>query len=128
MKKKLFFVPLVASCGVSFAQPPFSQIHERNFGDQTTEVGNYVELSAISQKREIEITYKVICSIPGKVSEIYVSVGDFVSQGQALIRVDAMKVGNILGAEVKGKVTEILVYKGQIVEAGTLLMKIERSL
>ena len=39
-----------------------------------------------------------------------------------------MKVGNILGAEVKGKVTEILVYKGQIVEAGTLLMKIERSL
>ncbi|WP_279069052.1 biotin/lipoyl-containing protein [Alistipes timonensis] len=127
MKKKLFFIPFVATCGISFAQPPFSQIHERNFGNQTTVVGNYVELSAINKKRETEVTYIVTSCITGKVAKIWVSVGDFVDPGLSLITIEAMKVDNILGAEVKGQVIEILVKPGQSVNVGDILMKVRRT-
>ncbi len=67
----------------------------------------------------------VTAPIPGKVVAIHVSEGDRVSEGQAVIVLEAMKMENELVAEREGVVASVEVSPGDVVAGGTVLVKLE---
>ena len=60
--------------------------------------------------------------MPGLVLEVCVSVGQGVKRGDALLRLEAMKMENDIESQVEGKVKQILVAKGDEVQEGQVLM------
>lgn len=63
--------------------------------------------------------------MPGKITKIFVKVGDMTSKGQALIVMEAMKMEYTLKAEIDGKIQQIEVQVGDQVSLGKNLIKIE---
>jgi biotin carboxyl carrier protein len=69
---------------------------------------------------------KVILSfIPGTVLDILVKQGQYVSKGDDLMILDAMKMQNKLKCSIDGKVKSIAVKKGDKVSKGTILLELE---
>jgi oxaloacetate decarboxylase alpha subunit len=64
-------------------------------------------------------------SAPSPASPAFVSVGDTVSEGQALCILEAMKLMNEISAEEDGVIREICVSNGDPVEYGTVLFYYE---
>ena len=64
----------------------------------------------------------VAAHITGTVWEIKVNVGDSVSEGQALVVLESMKMEMPVESESAGKVTEIHVKEGQPVTEGDPLV------
>ena len=62
--------------------------------------------------------------LPGTILKIQVAVGDTVTEGQALLLLEAMKMENPINAPKAGTVTQILVSAGQSVQAGDNLVVI----
>lgn len=62
--------------------------------------------------------------IPGVVTDIKVSVGDQVLEGETVVILEAMKMENDLVAQVSGTIAEIRVQKGQQVSTGDVLLVI----
>lgn len=75
--------------------------------------------------RNTQIHGTVQSPLPGIITEVKVKVGDKVSIGQTLAKLEAMKMENSIEAEVNGSVTEVYVSKGDSVLEGTALMKIQ---
>ena len=75
--------------------------------------------------RNTQIHGSVQSPLPGIITEVKVKVGDKVSIGQTLAKLEAMKMENSIEAEVNGSVTEVYVSKGDSVLEGTALMKIQ---
>ena len=63
--------------------------------------------------------------MPGKVTAIYVSVGDSVMEGQRLAVLEAMKMEHALVAPRDGVVAEVLAEAGDQIEAGAALVRLE---
>ena len=63
--------------------------------------------------------------MPGLVLQICVSVGQRVKQGDALLRLEAMKMENDVQSQIEGTVVKILVAQGDEVQEGQLLMVLE---
>lgn len=63
--------------------------------------------------------------LPGIITDLKVQVGDKVSPGQIIAKLEAMKMDNSIEAEYSGTVTEVYVSKGDSVLEGTSLMKIQ---
>ena len=55
----------------------------------------------------------------------YVSIGDTVSEGQALCIIEAMKVMNEIEAETSGTITAIVAKDGEPVQFGDTLFRIQ---
>lgn len=64
-------------------------------------------------------------AMPGKVVRILVAVGDWVSHGDGVIVVEAMKMQNELKSHRDGTVKEIRSAEGENVNAGDVLVVIE---
>jgi biotin carboxyl carrier protein len=64
---------------------------------------------------------KIVAPMPGKVVRVLGKPGDAVTERQAVVVIEAMKMENELRAARDGSITEVLVQEGQSVEAGTLL-------
>jgi biotin carboxyl carrier protein len=62
--------------------------------------------------------------IPGAVLEVYVRTGDAVTAGQALLKMEAMKMENVITAPVAGRITTLVVAKGSVVEQGQEMLVI----
>lgn len=62
--------------------------------------------------------------MPGKVLQVGVKPGDDVSAGDPLLILEAMKMENVLAAEVAGTVKEVHVQSGDMVDPGKLLVVI----
>ena len=62
--------------------------------------------------------------IPGKVLKLETEVGKTVKPGDPLLILEAMKMENVLVAEIAGTVKEITVRAGDMVEPGKLLVVI----
>ena len=60
--------------------------------------------------------------MPGKVLQIAVKPGDRVEAGDPLLILEAMKMENVLAAEIPGEVTDVHVAVGDMVEPGKLLV------
>ena len=68
---------------------------------------------------------KVESPITGKITNVNVSKGSMVKEGDTLCLLESMKMENPILAPVEGTVTEVAVSSGQVVEAGDLLAIIE---
>lgn len=68
---------------------------------------------------------KTLAPMPGIVRQVLVAVGDAVKQGQAVARMEAMKMEVPIVAGRDGTVKEICAKPGQIVDAGAELIRIE---
>lgn len=66
----------------------------------------------------------VVSPMPGTVLRILAAKGDAVSQGQAVMVVEAMKMENEIVAPVAGKVAELYVAAGDSVQSGAPLFTI----
>ncbi len=62
---------------------------------------------------------------PSPEAVIFVNVGDFISSGQVLCILEAMKLMNEFKSEVSGKIVKILVENGEAVEFGQPLFLVE---
>lgn len=67
----------------------------------------------------------ILSFIPGTVLDIFVKPGQFVSKGDVLMILDAMKMQNKLKCNIDGKVKSIAVKKGDKVSKGTILLELE---
>ncbi|MCY4540807.1 MAG: ATP-grasp domain-containing protein [Rhodobacteraceae bacterium] len=65
--------------------------------------------------------------MPGIVREVRVEVGDFVSKGDVVAVVEAMKMEHVLTASRDGKVLELRVQEGGLVEAQGVIAELSRS-
>jgi len=63
--------------------------------------------------------------LPGAVLDIFVKVGDTVKQGQHVIKLEAMKMENLIDADHDGVVKEIRVQKNDSVMEGDVLIVLE---
>jgi biotin carboxyl carrier protein len=63
--------------------------------------------------------------MPGAVLELLVEVGQQVNAGQALLKLEAMKMEHVVKTAVAGTVTAIYFQPGDTVEADAQLLKIE---
>ena len=68
-----------------------------------------------------------VMPMAGTVLSVDVAVGEAVSAGQVLARVEAMKLETTLRAGVDGVVTEVCVAAGESATAGTVLVRVEAS-
>jgi len=63
--------------------------------------------------------------MPGKVLDVSVAVGQEVNAGDPLLILEAMKMENVLSAEIAGTVKEVHAKSGDMVEPGKLLVLLE---
>ena len=68
---------------------------------------------------------EVRAPMPGAVLQVFASVGQSVSSGDALIRLEAMKMENDIQSQRDGTVKEVLVAPGDEVREGQVLMVLE---
>jgi biotin carboxyl carrier protein len=68
---------------------------------------------------------EVRAPMPGLVLQVCASIGQRVKIGEALLRLEAMKMENDVQSPAEGTVTEILVEKGEEVQEGQLLIVLE---
>lgn len=76
----------------------------------------------------IEITSPFVGTFyrsPNPQAEMYVNVGDQISNGKVLCIVEAMKIMNEIESEISGKIVEICVENENFVEFGQVLFKVE---
>ena len=67
---------------------------------------------------------KIMAPLPGTITEVKVSVGQSVKEGDTVIILEAMKMQNNIEAEATGTITSILVEKGDTVMEGATLLTI----
>lgn len=85
----------------------------------------------ISKKFKNRKAYKpadpriILSFIPGTVLEIFIKPGQYVSKGEDLMILDAMKMQNKLKCPMDGNVKSILVNKGDKVSKGSVLLELE---
>jgi len=68
---------------------------------------------------------QVIAPMPGLVKQVNIAAGQTVSEGDALVILEAMKMEHTLTAPRDGKVSELNVNAGDQVEDGTILIVLE---
>lgn len=74
---------------------------------------------------KIDFAKIIMSPMPGAIVEVLVKEGDTVVEGQQLCIIEAMKMQNILKAEVEGKVKKVLVRGGDSVAVDELLIELE---
>lgn len=67
----------------------------------------------------------LVTQMPGKVVKVLGEVGSKVSEGQAILILEAMKMENEIKSNMNGHIKAIHVSEGQAIEAGTLMIEIE---
>ncbi len=67
----------------------------------------------------------ITAPLPGAILEVYVKVGDSVSAGQKVLKMEAMKMENEINATANGVVSSIAVKAGDVVNQGQLLLSVE---
>jgi biotin carboxyl carrier protein len=65
--------------------------------------------------------------MPSRVTEVLVSNGDRVEEGQLLLKIEAMKMENQVLSPIAGTVEKVCVSNGQEVAEGELLVKVAAS-
>jgi pyruvate carboxylase len=69
---------------------------------------------------------KHICAtMPGKITKIYVKVGDHVNKGDILVITEAMKIETKIASSIDGTVKEIFLRENDKIEARDLVLELE---
>ena len=83
------------------------------------------EVSAYRDRQQLLDARRACAPVAGKVTQVQVTLGDSVIQGQALVCVEAMKMEMWVAAQAPGIVKAVYVRVGDQVESGALLVEIE---
>ena len=75
--------------------------------------------------KKVDQAKRVTSPMPGSIVSVSVEVGDTVTDGQELLVVEAMKMQNLIKAQVDGKVKKVLVKAGASVAVDQLLIEFE---
>jgi len=119
------------STGVEVAPAP--QKTKKGHQPQLAETITFESRTAVTEEinhKGVEVKAPIVGTFyrsPAPDAEPYVNVGDTVAVGQPLCIIEAMKIMNVIEAEVAGKVTKILVENGQPVEYNQPLFIIEKT-
>lgn len=70
---------------------------------------------------------QVLAPMPGLILEVMVSVGDWVTAGLPIMKIEAMKMENIIPAPCDGVVKEIRAEKGKTVATEDVLMVVDEA-
>ena len=81
--------------------------------------------AASASSKDLAAGEQIKAPLPGTVVEVKVKAGDSVKKGDALLVIEAMKMGNDIMAPKDGKVTGVYAVKGQSVERGFVLVTVE---
>ena len=81
--------------------------------------------AASESSNDLAAGEQIKAPLPGTVVEVKVKAGDSVKKGDALLVIEAMKMGNDIMAPKDGKVTGVYAVKGQSVERGFVLVTVE---
>jgi 3-methylcrotonyl-CoA carboxylase alpha subunit len=103
-------------------QPGRAQVFHRG---QTLELGLREESTAHDD--ESAGGDAVLAPMPGTIIEILVAEGDRVTRGQAVLRLEAMKMEHTLRAPARGKVKGLSAQAGDRVDEGVVLFSVETS-
>lgn len=98
-------------------------------GDETWAY-DIADLSTEGRRRKSTATAtpdQIRAPMPGKITKLFVTVGDAVRQGQALLVMEAMKMEYTLKSDLNTKVEKINVQLGQQVEVGTFLIQLQKT-
>ncbi|WP_341760621.1 pyruvate carboxylase [Candidatus Endowatersipora endosymbiont of Watersipora subatra] len=79
----------------------------------------------VRPKADLDNPSHISSPIPGVISMIMVEAGQYISAGDVLLSIEAMKMETVLHAEKDGKVAEVLVRRGDQVDAKDLLIRFE---
>jgi acetyl/propionyl-CoA carboxylase alpha subunit len=107
---------------------PFRFLHERSATKLRIALGGECfdfDLSAQSGARRAGGSHgnpETRAPMPGKVLQVSVEPGREVAAGDPLLILEAMKMENVLSAEIAGTVKEVNVKAGDMVEPGKLLV------
>lgn len=74
---------------------------------------------------EIELPQENLQMTDGNIFELYVSVGDTVTAGQAIAEVELAKGTFTVSSEYSGKVTEVLCAEGDNILVGDVMVRVE---
>jgi propionyl-CoA carboxylase alpha chain len=72
---------------------------------------------------KIDYAKSIISPMPGAIVQVFVQPGDHVVEGQQLCVIEAMKMQNILKAEIEGKIEQVNVKAGDSVAVDELLIQ-----
>ena len=68
---------------------------------------------------------KVTAFLPGTITQVFVNKGDQVTEGQTVVKFDAMKMVNNVQALTSGKVKDVHVQTGDKFPKGFVLLELE---
>lgn len=91
----------------------------------TCRTGMEEQLAKAAEAAGEAMDLAVRTSMPGKIVDVKVKVGDVVAAGQTLVILEAMKMENAINAKGAARVKAVLVKAGQAVESGALLVELE---
>ena len=77
------------------------------------------------QTAEVSVRKDAIAPMPGLVLDVMVTPGQEIAAGTPLLILEAMKMENVIKAEVDGTVAAVEIEKGQAVEKGQLLVSVD---
>ena len=90
--------------------------------------GGFIEFGdPLARGADAELKDVIEAPMPGLVTAVHVSQGDFVTQGQVLAVLEAMKMEHKLTASRDGTVDEVAVVVGDQVTAGAILVRMEET-
>jgi propionyl-CoA carboxylase alpha chain len=75
--------------------------------------------------KKINYAKSVISPMPGAIVTVSVEKGQAVTDGQELLVIEAMKMQNIIKAQVDGKIKKVNVKAGESVAVDQLLIEFE---
>lgn len=81
----------------------------------------------VGQASELEAGDNIIAPMPGSVKAVHVSAGDKVTEGDALVILEAMKMEHTLTAPRDGVIAEVNVSENEQVEDGMILVSLEKA-
>jgi propionyl-CoA carboxylase alpha chain len=87
---------------------------------------SYKRNQFLSKTQTVSKTENINAPMPGKIIDVLVEVNSMVTQGEAIVVLEAMKMQNEILSTVTGKVKSIRVKKDDIVMRDDILIEIEK--
>ncbi len=85
----------------------------------------FSEASAFPQSSQTQDASRACAVVAGKITQVHVTVGATVTEGQPLVCVEAMKMEMWVNAQADGTVKAVKVSVGEQVESGAVLVELE---
>lgn len=104
-----------------------------NHGTVLTHQGHEVQTNTLTklehdlyelmpEKEEVDTSSIVLSPMPGKVLSVFVEAGQRIKVGEKLCIIEAMKMENVLCAEIDGEIDEVLIEANQTVDTDQTLV------